>query len=117
VGLLLAEETPGGVVIRLAWERVEDVPIFLANHALGQIGPQGEIILTFGQASLPILMGDEQQQQEQAKDIPFVPVRPVARLGLTRAALDDAIRVLNQTRDNWDKAQETALPPLESDEQ
>jgi hypothetical protein len=114
----LAEETPEGLMIRLRWEGVENVPILLANQVIGQVGQQGEVILAFGQASPPILIGDAEQQREQAREIPFVPVKPVVRLGFTRAGLDDVIRILNETRDNWDKTLGTPPTPAEEgDEQ
>ena len=48
-------------------------------------------------------MGDPKQQREQAENITFLPIKPVARLAFTRTGLDDMIRILGQTRDNYDK--------------
>jgi hypothetical protein len=89
--------------MRLSWEGIEDLPILLANQVIGQVGQHGEVILSFGQTAPPVLLGDPEQQREQAKEIPSVPIKPVARLALTREGLDDVIRILNETRDNWDK--------------
>jgi hypothetical protein len=110
----LAEELPDGIQIGLSWEGVEDLPMLLVNQVLGQVGQQGEVILTFGQVAPPILMGDLDQQRERAQGIPFVPIKPVARLALTRAGLDDMIHILNQTRDNYDRALE--MPPSPGEE-
>ena len=109
----MAEGTGEGIAIRVLWDGIENVPIMLTNQALGQVGQQGEVILTFGQLAPPVLAGDPDQQREQAKGIPFIPIKPVARLALTRAGLEDLIRVLKETRDNYDKAQETTAKPTE----
>ena len=113
----MAEETREGLTIRLVWDGVENVAIVLANQVIGQVGQQGEVILTFGQTAPPILLGDVDQQREQAKEIPFLPIKPVARLAITRAGLDDFIRILNEIRDNYDRM--LGAPPSleeESDE-
>jgi hypothetical protein len=102
----LAEETPREVQVPVAWDSPEGVPIVLANHVLGQIGQQGEIIVSFGQVSPPPLMGSPEQQEAQAREIPFLLAKPVARLGFTRAGLDEVIRILNDTRDHYDRVQE-----------
>jgi hypothetical protein len=108
----MAEEEQQGVPIRATWDRVEDLPILLVNQTLGQIGQQGEVILTFGQVTLPVLLGDPEQQRQQASEIPSVPIKPVARVALTRAGLEDLIRILDQTRANYDTMQETIAEQL-----
>ena len=116
----MAGERPKEIKVRLRWDGVEDEPIVLVNQVIGQFGQYGEVILTFGQTAPPILLGDRDEQREQAKDIQSVPVKPVARLALTRAGLDDVIRILNETRDNYDAALEASqipqIPPGESSE-
>ena len=109
----LAEEMPEGLMIRIVWDGVENLPILLANQVIGQVGQQGEVILSFGQAAPPILIGDPEQQLEQAREIPFISIKPVTRLALTRDGLDDLIRVLNETRDNYDKTQRIRLSQAE----
>ncbi len=109
----MAEELPDGIQIPLSWEGIEDLPILLANQVIGQVGQQGEVILSFGQASPPVLIGDPEQQREQAGEIPFVPIKPVARLALTRVGLDDVIRILSETRANWDKTLGLPAAPAE----
>jgi hypothetical protein len=105
-GLLLAKESREWLDIPVVWEGLENVPIVLANNALGQVGQQDEIILSFGQLTPPALYGDLERQREQAQQIERLAVKPVARLGLTRAGLDDLIRILTGTRDNYDRVQE-----------
>jgi hypothetical protein len=106
VGLRLADETRQEAVLPIRWMGTEDIPIVFVNQVLGQVGRQGEVVLSFGQITPPALLGTPEQQREQAKDIDFLPVKPVARLALTRVGLDDLIRVLQQTRDNYQKIEE-----------
>lgn len=114
----MAEETRREIQIPVVWDKAEDVAIIFANQFVGQVGQQDEVVLTFGQVTPPVLLGPREQQEAQVREIPFVPVKPVARLGLTKAGLDDLIRVLNETRDNYDKAQEAvAKRAEESDEE
>lgn len=102
----MAEESREWMDIPVVWEGLENVPVVLVNNALGQVGQQDEIIVSFGQLTPPVLYGDLEQQRDQARQIERLAVRPVARLGLTRASLDDLIRILNRTRDNYDRSQE-----------
>jgi hypothetical protein len=102
----LAEETRQEVQLPIAWAGTEDVSIALVNQFLGQVGLQDEVILTFGQLTPPALLGTPEQQRQQAGDIPFVVVKPVARMGLTKAGLDQLIDVLQQTQRNYDQAQQ-----------
>jgi hypothetical protein len=113
----LAKETREWIQIPVVWDGLENVPIALVNQALGQVGQQEEIILSFGQLTPPPLIGDMEQQQEQARRIERLAIKPVARLGLTRAGLDDLIRILNETRDNYDKIQEAKARQLEESDE
>ncbi|MBA2713885.1 MAG: hypothetical protein H0U55_10095 [Rubrobacteraceae bacterium] len=102
----VAEDTQRSLQIPVLWDGVENVPLVLTNQVLGQVGQQGEVILTFGQVNPPLLMGTPEQQAQQAGEIPFVAVKPVARLALTKAGLDDLVRVLQDTQRNYEQAQQ-----------
>ena len=102
----MTEDTQTGVNVPVIWDGIENVPLALANQVLGQVGVQGEVILTFGQITPPILVGKSEQQVSQAQEIPFVAVKPVARLALTKAGLDDLVRVLQATQKNYERTQE-----------
>lgn len=101
----MTEETQKRLHVPVLWDGVEDVPLVLVNQVLGQVGQQGEVILTFGQLTPPLLLGTPEQQAEQANEIPFVSVKSVARLALTKEGLDDLIRVLRITQENYERAQ------------
>lgn len=93
--------------VRAAWVGVEDVPIVFVNQAIGQVDDQGDVIITFGQASPPVILGgDAEQQRQQIASIPFVQIRPVARLSLSTRRIHEVITMLQQTLMNQGKAKE-----------
>ena len=106
----MSEGTPAGIPgnrqVPVVWVGTEETPVRFANQVLGQIGPQGEIVLTFGQLIPPAFVGTQDQIAEQAKQITEVPTQTVARLVITRTGLDQLIELLNQTAENSDRAQE-----------
>ncbi len=104
----MAEETGQEAQLPVLWVENEDVRALLANQFLGQLGPQGEVLLTFGQLVPPALLGGPEQVAAQLKQYSYLPVKPVARIAITRFGLDEMIRVLKETRDNYDKAQRAA---------
>ncbi|MBA3570001.1 MAG: hypothetical protein H0W28_11800 [Pyrinomonadaceae bacterium] len=97
---------PGDLQLPVVWEGTEETPALFANQVLGQIGPQGEIVLTFGQLIPPAFVGTQDQIAEQAKQLTQIPTQTVARLVITRTGLDQLIELLKQTADNSDRAQE-----------
>jgi hypothetical protein len=76
------------------------MPIVFANQLIGQLDDRREAIITFGQANPPILIGSVEEQMQQATAIPFVQVRPVARVSLSRSRLEELVAVLSQTLEN-----------------
>jgi hypothetical protein len=94
------------IQIPLAWIGVEEVPIFFANQAVVQF-QQNEFILTFGQMSPPAILGStEEERAEQAEEIPYVPVKPLARLGLTEARMRELIALLEVNLRNYEQYQQ-----------
>jgi hypothetical protein len=96
----------GKIQLPLAWIGVDELPIILVNQFLGQF-LEDEFILTFGTVAPPPLLGDPEQRLEQAKQIEFLPVQAVTRFGLTRTRLEELVRVLKETLDNYDEHQES----------
>lgn len=88
------------LTLRAAWVGLEDVPIVFANQIIGQLDDKGEAILTFGQATPPVLLGTPEEQQQQASLTHFVQIRPVARLTLSGARMEELITVLQKTLEN-----------------
>jgi hypothetical protein len=99
------EGEPQGIQVPVVWIGVEENPVLYVNQFIGQVGRGEEFFLNIGQLTPPPLIGTPEQQQEQAKQIGYVPVKPVARLGLTRLGVEELIGVLQQTLANYEQAQ------------
>ena len=84
----------------------DDTPILYVNQFVVQ-HQQNEFIITVGQIAPPMLLGTEEQQRQQAKQIAYVPVKVVARLALTKARLKELISVLETNLANYDRKQES----------
>ena len=79
----------------------EDVPIMFSNVLLSQ-HLQNEFILTFGQYAPPPTLGSPEEQLEQVRNMPYVPVKVVARIGLTPDRLLELIQVLDTNYKAWE---------------
>jgi hypothetical protein len=93
---------PERIELPIVWVGVEDAQILFVNQFLGQIEQQ-EIVLTLGQITPPVLLGSPEQLTQQVERLSFVPVRTVARFGMTRARLEELIGVLQTTARNFDE--------------
>jgi hypothetical protein len=103
----LEEQLPEGLDLSPTWEGVDDVPILFVNQVLSQVGQGSEVILTFGQLAPPVLLGATQEERvRQARGLTNIPIKPIARLAMTRAGLGQLVGVLSKTVENYDKAQE-----------
>lgn len=82
----------------------DEVPILFSNIMLVQ-HQQKEFMLTFCQYSPPLTLGTPEAQLEQVKSMPYVPVRVVARIGLTPERIKELIGILTENYANWEKKQ------------
>ena len=73
----------------------EETPIFFANLMVVQHQDR-EFILTFGQYSPPLVLGSGEKALEQIKNLPYVPIKVVARIGMTAERLKEVIQVLQE---------------------
>ncbi len=92
---------PGILSVPPVYVGIDDVPILYANHFIIQ-HQQAEFILSVGQVSPPILLGDEAEQREQAERLSYLPVKVVARLALTRERLQELMTVLQDNLKHFD---------------
>lgn len=99
-------EEAQGVNLPVIWVGAEEAPLVFANQILGQVGQQGEVVLTFGQLAPPTFVGSPEEIAKQAEQISYVPTKTVARLVITRSGLDQLIDVLQQTVANHERAQQ-----------
>ena len=91
--------------VPLAWENVENVPVFFSNQYVCQYN-QDEFILTFGQMVPPMLLGDLEYRAEQLRRLEYVPVKPLTRVALTYSRLVELIQVLEINREQYEQEQQ-----------
>ena len=82
------------IQVPLTWVGADEVPIQFVNQVLGQLDDAGDLILSFGQATPPAIMGNHEAQRQQAQRIAYVPVRPIARFSMSRARLNQVMKTL-----------------------
>jgi len=83
----------------------EDVPILFSNLMVSQ-HEQNEFILTFCQYAPPLTLGSTEEQLEQVRNMPYVPVKAVARIGLTPDRLVQLMGVLETNLKVWELKQQ-----------
>jgi hypothetical protein len=104
------EESPPNIDVPLAWVGAEEVPVHLVNQFLCQFN-QDEFILTVGQMVPPALIAPTAEERlEQAEQITYVPVRPLARLAFTRQRLVELVATLQANIDQYDEYQRRQDP-------
>lgn len=103
----MADEVPGGEIsVPLVWVGADDLPVHFVNQFLGVVQPN-EIFLVLGSLVPPPIMGATvEERKAQVESVPFVPIKPIVRLGLTPERLQELIGVLQQTMKNYDTQQE-----------
>ncbi len=102
-------QPPQAQEVPLSWIDYDETPILFANQFLAQFQAQ-EFVIALGQATAPPLIGTAEQIERQAREIEFVPVRTLARIGLTRNRLIELIQALQANLDNHDRAVAAADP-------
>ncbi len=102
------------VELPLAWVGLDEVPIQFANQFVIQFQPN-EFVISIGQATPPAIVGTPDQIAEQIAEVEFVPVRPIARIGLNRDRIVELLAALQANLGNHDQTlanlDPTAPPP------
>ncbi|MDX2733530.1 hypothetical protein [Streptomyces sp. PA03-2a] len=94
-------DTAKAVKVPLLWVGLDDLPLLISNQVLTQVD-QDHAYLTFGTATPPVLMGDNEEVREQVGRLQYVPVKGVSRLAISRRHLGELIEVLQRTADKFD---------------
>ena len=89
-------EQPEPRAVPLVWVGLDELSILFANQVLIQHVVRGEFVLTLGQVTPPVLLGDQDAKEQQFEAVTYVPVKPVARVSLSRERLQELIRVLQE---------------------
>lgn len=75
----------------------------MVNAFLGQF-EHDECIITIGQLTPPVLHGTPEERLKQLSSLPYIQMKSVAKLGLTRERLEEFANVLQETMRNFDQA-------------
>lgn len=85
--------TPDEVAVPLAWTDLDDLDTPLANQ-FASLFLEEMFVVTVGNVTPPVFLGSEQARKEQAQELPYLPIRPIARFAMTEAKLEAFIDVL-----------------------
>jgi len=104
------EERPPDIGIPLAWVGAEELPVHLVNQFLCQFN-QDEFFLTVGQIVPPALIAPTPEERlEEAEQIPYVPIKPLARMAFTRQRLMELVATLQANIAQYDEFQHRQNP-------
>jgi hypothetical protein len=94
------------VEVPMLWVGVDEMSVLTSNQLIGQIDQDG-IYLTFGMATPPLIMAPTpEEMRAQVERVGYVPVKPIARIAVSRRHLGELIKVLKQTAENFDRQAE-----------
>jgi hypothetical protein len=104
-------DTQVSAAVPLVWVGADDLPVHFANQFVSVV-QANEIFLTIGSVVPPAILGSTvEERKAEVERITYVPVKPIARLGLTPAGLKQLIEVLQTTLEKHEQ-----LPRQESDQ-
>lgn len=107
----MGENGEDQIEIPIAWVGADEVPIEFANQIIVQ--HQGdEFVVTVGQMVGPAIVGEV--SPEDIAKIDYIPVRVLARLGITEQRLREFVQVMQANLDNYDEAKRRMDPRGES---
>jgi len=95
----MAEGDPQRIDVPISWVGYDDLPIAYVNQFLVQAQPENCFVMGIGQSTPPALIGGPEQIAEQAAQIEFVAVRPLAKVALTEDKMKELIAVLQVSLD------------------
>ncbi len=106
----MSPDAPQILQVPLSWVGYDEVPILYANHFLIQFTPEESFMVGVGQAAPPALVGTPEQIKAQAEQIEYVPVRTLARIGLTPSKVKELIAALEAGLRNFERTSEQIDP-------
>ena len=96
----MTEEDEGGVELPAIVTGADEVPILFSNVMVVQ-HQQEEFIISFCQASPPLTLGSPDEQLEQMRSMPYLPIKVVARIGMTPQRMTELIKILQENYQTW----------------
>lgn len=83
------------MAVPVVWVGGEDLPTIKVNQFLVQVDGAGDVFVTVGTLTPPVLLGDDPDElRKQAESISHVPIRTVARFALSGRGLRELAAVL-----------------------
>lgn len=101
----MVDDSHDSVQVPLSWVGIDDLTILFANQFVIQFDEDG-FLLTVGQVAPPPLLGTVEERKEQATQLAFVPVRPLARFSMSEERLRALIAILQENLSNYEVARE-----------
>lgn len=94
------------IAVPVVWSGPEDVPILYINAVVSQFEQSLDaFIITLGQMTPPALVGaNPDELREQAEQLAFVHVKPVARLAFTVDKLREVVAIMQTNLDQLERA-------------
>lgn len=87
---------PIRVEVPVLWVGGDELPTIKVNQFLVQVDSSGDVFLTCGTVTPPVLLGDKPDDiQKQAEAIGYVPIRTVSKFALSAKALRELAGVLH----------------------
>lgn len=97
--------------IAAEWEDLRTLDLVFVNQILATLGLEAgnpsvpdSITLTFGQAMQPILLGSPEVVARKIAELHSIPVKPVARVAMSRERAEELMQVLAKTLAQYDAA-------------
>jgi hypothetical protein len=100
----MADETPEGIALPLVWMDLDDADTQAVNQLIVQ-HHEDEFILTFGHLTPPMLIGTPEETAAQARTIPYVAVKVVARMAATPAKVEAFVKAMQTVLDGYQELQ------------
>jgi len=115
---------PDQVSVRLDWSAAEACPAQHVNQVLVQVGPPSEsgvpdgIYVTVGSISPPVIPADPEGRAARVAELTasILKVAVHGRVSMSREVLDDLMRLLKLTADQYDAAVALARRPRAPEE-
>jgi len=90
----------GSALIRLVWVDLDEADVRIANQFASQFH-EDVFFISVGSFAPPLLLGSDEEKEEQARELPFVPIRTVARFAVTEEKLEELISLLQTNLDRF----------------
>lgn len=95
-----------GIALPVAWVGIDDTPILHANEFASQFD-NSMFFVSIGAIAPPLLLGTTEERLEKARELPFIPVRTIARIALTPERVEQLISILQENLERFKESTES----------